>query len=210
MSEEIIEILRKNAADIVKKHTAASFCRVMNSLFEDVLFFVEYQDDLDREDFIVSGICDPNSEPMILVPIFVRSKNLKFDIERYWEDLGFTIYQTLCHEYIHLEQFCKRDDDGTPVLNYNNDFRNYLDSYDEIDAYSNDMALELLFNYKYEVALKLLATPRKIRKSRTLSLYRTAFRGVNWTHTRQKLLAKVYRKLTRSVLCIPPKSSNWS
>lgn len=209
MSDIVKRILETGEAEICQRHTASSLCKVLNRLFgSNIKFYSQYNEKLGSKEIYVAGFFDPEVEPMIGIQIYTRQRKIKIDIADFWEDISFVLYQTIWHEMIHLNQFSSRLYEKNETPRYRSEYRNYLSQSDEIDAYSHDIALEMITNYKYPKSIKLLSTPSKIRKSRTLSMYRMAFRGTDWSDVRRRLLSKAYKRITKGfpcTLCIQPK-----
>lgn len=94
-------------------------------------------------------------------PITINNKDWKF--------LEHQVTQTLEHEMIHREQAKKRiGADFMPIYNQQMDEEQkrivYLSDPDEIDAYANDVALDLLLHYTYMGAYARLREYKQIRQ----------------------------------------------
>ena len=94
-------------------------------------------------------------------PITINNKDWKF--------LEHQVTQTLEHEMIHWEQAKKRiGADFMPIYNQQMDEEQkrivYLSDPDEIDAYANDVALDLLLHYTYMGAYARLREYKQIRQ----------------------------------------------
>lgn len=94
-------------------------------------------------------------------PITINNKDWKF--------LEHQVKQTLEHEMIHREQAKKRiGADFMPIYNQHMDEEQkrivYLSDPDEIDAYANDVALDLLLHYTYMGAYARLREYKQIRQ----------------------------------------------
>jgi hypothetical protein len=94
-------------------------------------------------------------------PITINNKDWKF--------LEHQVTQTLEHEMIHREQAKKRiGANYMPIYNQHMDEEQkrivYLSDPDEIDAYANDVALDLLLHYTYMGAYARLREYKQIRQ----------------------------------------------
>jgi len=115
-----------------------------------------------------------------------------FDDELF-DTLTKRLCDTLCHEQIHQQQHRARYWD---CWDYDTDnVEEYLGNKDEIDAYSHNIANELLDYADYQNVLTLLNNPStiKIEQSINLWVYIRTF-GVDHPVTK-RLLKKVIRKL---------------
>ena len=99
----------------------------------------------------------------------------------------------ICHEQIHQQQHRARYWIENPIDS--DDSEEYLQNKDEIDAYSHNIANELLDYTDYQNVLTLLYNPSKIQLEHSVNLwvYIRTF-GVDHPVTK-RLLKKVLRKL---------------
>ena len=86
-----------------------------------------------------------------------------------WDFLEHQVRQTLEHEMIHREQATQRlGTDIMPIFTQHMDDEQkrivYLSDPDEIDAYANDVALDLLCHYTYMGAYGRMREYKKIRQ----------------------------------------------
>lgn len=154
--------------------------RVAN-LFENVKFNIEKANNLENDDYTIAGFYIEELQKIEIVIILPKKSKGYINIENP-NLFRFYIAQTIQHEYIHHEQFLKRDllqtDSFSLCMKGNNEQR-YLGERDEIDAYSYDIAIEVN-TYGWE-------------GSQTLKIYRKQF--VPNHPVMKRLLKKTYRNL---------------
>lgn len=117
----------------------------------------------------------------------------------------FTVSQVLQHELIHRYQYSNRKvkfeqidySELSSFLNHSETSLEYLLDYDEIEAYSHDIAMELKWFYPDKDILGIM---RKIHKHRkniwTYNMYYEAMKNTKyWKSTQRKLLKRAYQWL---------------
>jgi len=136
--------------------------RVAN-LFENVKFNIERTDSLEDEDYTIAGFYLEELQEIEIVFIIPKKTKGYFNIENP-NLFRFHLAQTIQHEFIHHQQFLKRDELQTGSFSLcmrGNSEQKYLGERDEIDAYSYDVAIEVN-TYGWE-------------GSQTLKIYRKQF-----------------------------------
>jgi len=130
-------------------------------------------DQIDQDSVTVNGYFNSfdweEEENIELVLIMNDEEELLTINTDSWEFLQHQAQQTIEHEMIHREQIKKRD--GLVVMPLYLDGMDekqkrivYLSDPDEIDAYANDITLDLLKNYTYQGAYSRLREYKKIRQ----------------------------------------------
>jgi hypothetical protein len=202
MFNQVNKLLYENRALLNRVQSPFIMCDNLNVMFGgNIRFVVEMNSELDIDQLFIGGLYSPEKKRPILIKLSINPKTTVIDIPDMWPSLVFLLSQTIKHELIHHYQHSQRDDDFYRQYHYyseayeKGDERNYLSSYDEVEAYAHDIAFEMLYYYGYDKSIELLKKPRRIKKSRTLSMYRKAFSNVNWSITKKVLLLKVYKWL---------------
>ena len=147
--------------------------------FKECKFFAIETMSLPYGKFNVSGLYDPNQDeqgkPSILIEIaFPKTKTLRFDNENlrreHWAELCIDLASILGHEFMHVNQFRKRQFEWprayksmNPNLNQQ-EIENYYGDPDEIGAYA--------FMAAAEVCLENFSSKKKKDVTKT-SVYRT-------------------------------------
>jgi hypothetical protein len=165
----------------------------------------------DRKDnaIFISGLFDESKKPNITLTLSInKDSHYTYMTEVKDNSLRFNMAQTLIHELIHRvhsENF-DRVDRCIPIRyskslpkNRVNEMK-YLSDFEEIDAYTHDIALEILHYYPNQDPLKILSTIHKRKKVPSYKMYRLAFKGIEeWDNINKLLLKKTYRWLTNDV-----------
>jgi len=110
----------------------------------------------------------------------------------------------LQHELIHRFQYTMRNEVGEGVCEVDHRFfenlssaeeREYLADNDEIEAYSHDIIMEILFYYPSRNPRDVLRIIDRTRKIPTYNYYKKTFKRYNereWNVIKKKLLKKSY------------------
>ena len=155
--------------------------------------------EVDVGDINVSATYDPEMDSMDrpcieLVLVYSTLDNyIMFDDELF-DVMVRRVCDSLSHEQIHQQQHRARYWD---TWDYDvDDVEEYLANKDEIDAYSHNIANELLDFADYQTALTLLQTPSiiKLEHSVNLWVYLRTFGSTNHPVVK-RLLKKIVRKL---------------
>lgn len=155
--------------------------------------------EVDVGDINVSAYYDPDLDSMSrpCIELFLVYNTLD-DILLFDDELFDTLTKRLCdalsHEQIHQQQHRAR---YWETWDYDtDDVEEYLGNKDEIDAYSHNIANELLDYTDYQNVLTLLNNPSTIRLEHSVNLwvYLRTFGSTNHPVIK-RLLKKVIRKL---------------
>jgi hypothetical protein len=211
---EINRILEEQKEQILCSTTNRKFLKTLKESFNEFAceFKLIRKNQLLDDEYAVSGLYRPETDKVII--IFHINKTRRFmDIkEEEWVDFKFLLSQTLQHEFIHRFQYSKRDDVyGDPEeIDYRyfdelleEDEIAYLRDSDEIDAYSHDIAMEILFHYKKHNPLDVLKRIEKTRKVWSYRYYKSVFKKHNakeWLVIKKKLLKKAYTWLPHTTI----------
>lgn len=114
-----------------------------------------------------------------------------FVTENSWPLLKFKLSRTLQHELIHQIQYETRN---FIENSYDHeDEKKYLKNYDEVDAYSHDIAMEMSFFYKNCKKSEIFHEISKKDHLESYQIYKNVFSQENWDKLRKKLLKKTYK-----------------
>lgn len=116
-----------------------------------------------------------------------------FVTENSWPLLKFKLSQTIQHELIHQNQYESRNFIENSYDHENE--KNYLKNYDEIDAYSHDIAMEIAFFYKNSEKTEIFHKINEKNLLESYQIYKNVFSEENWDKIRKKLLKKTYKWL---------------
>lgn len=207
MFDDVNRILYNNRGLLNRHQSPFIICDHLNTMFGgEMNFVVAFNSDIEIGQLFIGGLYTPEDYKSIEIQLSINPKTVLVDIPDMWPSLVFLLSQTIKHELIHHYQNFQRDCSFYKQYRYYSesyelgDERNYLSSYDEVEAYAHDIALEMIYYYGYNKSIQLLKTPRKIKKSRTLSMYRKAYKNVDWSITKKALLMKIYKWLP----CVVP------
>lgn len=111
----------------------------------------------------------------------------------------FMLSQTLQHEMIHKMQyhltereFYKHRHRYESIKGDLEDM-NYMATFDELETYAHDLAMEIKFFYPQEDAIKVLQHISNYEKLITIKLYQKTFKNANWSKMRSFLLKRTYK-----------------
>lgn len=111
--------------------------------------------------------------------------------EKSWDLLKFKLSRTIQHELIHQNQYESRNFIENSYDHENE--KNYLKNYDEIDAYSHDIAMEIQFFYKNSEKTEIFHKISEKKLLESYQIYKNVFSEENWDKIRKKLLKKTYK-----------------
>jgi hypothetical protein len=165
--------------------------------------------EVDIGDMNINAFYDPDEDMMgkacieLVLVYSPYEKILIFDDEG-WVRLVRRIADSVAHEQRHKYQYRQRDWERWDEEESEDEIevaQMYLGNKDEIDAYSINIANELLDNYTYNETLHCLTNPKKIDMSKSVNLwaYMTVF-GMDFSHpVLKRLLKKIYKILPDQV-----------
>jgi len=175
-------ILLLNGIDIPKGATKAiELKKRVSKLFDNVKFNIERASNLDNEDYTIAGFYIEELQKIEILLIIPKKSKGMINIEDP-DQFRFYLAQTIQHEYIHHQQYLKRDElptDSFSMCRTGSKERQYLAERDEIDAYSYDIAIEV-HRYGWD-------------NSQTLKIYKKQFESHH--PVMKRLLKKTYKNL---------------
>ena len=201
MKDKIEKIILKNKELLIGKHSHDTLKSIIENNFRKYrvrVNIVPSFDDIGLNLMGFGGSYDDESD-MIDLDIFVTDTedNIISIPESFWGEFKFKLMQLLAHEIIHRNQFIARDgiSDSKKYRVHKNptDDQKYLSDADEIDAYSHDIALEILNFYKKSEKTDIFSSFYKKSKLESLSIYKKTFENTNWTKIYRKLVKKSYK-----------------
>lgn len=204
LSNTIDSLLDNNKCDFVRRQSYSNLLRSMKNTFKelkDTHFVIEKFDDFDRYEYSFSGFYDMSEDKKYIV-LNLSKKHKKFELNtKMFKDFKFLLSQVIQHESIHQCQWNSRPFEKEPIVV---DFRDngagmskeeeriYLADMDEIDAYGHDIALEIKYFYPNSDPLKVLRYPSRYKKLTSYFIYKKAFKGIDWSDIKKKLIRKAY------------------
>jgi len=206
---QIDNILELNKAKLLGPVRYKTITNILNRQFNknhlDFKFRYETFSHVQVDQVSVAGFYDFHLNKKYIIFSFSDLTDNIFTEEEQWLDFKFLITQTCLHENLHQLQFSHRD-----LSLYEQgklDFRNleqggeeeieYLIDKDEIDAYAQDLALEIKFYYPTEPLVKIFNNLPRRRYCWSYRYYNTTFKGCDWEVVRKRLLKKTYQWLNR-------------
>ena len=175
-------MLLLNGIEIPKGQTnAVELKKRVSKLFKNIKFRIEKTQDLNNNHYTIAGFYIEELEQIEIILIIPKNTNGLLSIEDPHQ-FRFHIAQTIQHEYIHHQQFLKRDElplDSFSLCPKGSEEQKYLAERDEIDAYSYDIAIEVQRN--------------GWKNSQTLGIYRKQFSSYH--PVMKRLLKKAYKNL---------------
>jgi len=144
----------------------------------------------DTEVVIVHGEFDPETNRVCII----LQGPAEFDAALNARQLIWQVWQAVQHEQQHQVQYMQRPDAHRPrQLSWSTDHiegaaqrqqRSYLSDLDEVDAFGQDIALEVTEFLQGDV--------RRFSETDTWIRYAHAFAGTQWTRIRQRLLRRAW------------------
>ena len=202
LSATINDAFDINKEKFVGNLTYKTIQRRLGMIFDhpkDLKFKVETFEDIDEDEFTVSGLYDMVYDKKYVILNFSNQSD-SINIDNYtFDQFKFLVSQTIQHEAIHQSQYEQREEIEEPVkLDFRNfagtldEEREYLSDLDEIDAYAHDIAMEIKYFYPNKNPYDILKTIGKRRKIVSYNYYKKTFKGCGWTAIKNKLLLKTY------------------
>jgi hypothetical protein len=162
--------------------------------------------ELTRPQFTCSGSYDytKKKKPIDIVLHFHEGNRCFNFTKRTWREFRFLLSQVLQHELIHKSQYSYRAElnSGGVCLYYDikggeksdKEMMDYLAELDEIDAYSHDIAMEILEYYPNIDPYEVLRTINRRKKLWSWNYYKDAFKdSEDWSDVKNRLLKKTYK-----------------
>jgi hypothetical protein len=187
---------------LIGKHTHKSFKKIIKTLFSRyrvrVNVYVTYSYN-DGVCLISMGGSYDECDDKIDIDFYVSEMpddELIITLD-FWKEFNFKLSQLMLHELIHRKQAQSREYLFEPrIYNVIQDVygrREYFANSDEIDAYSHDIALEIIHFYKKRKKIEVFSKISKKKKLESFSYYRKAFGNTDWTKIYRKLMKKTYK-----------------
>lgn len=138
---------------------------------------------LDRYQFSISGVYfEENLKILIIISGSKQSKGMVIIDDA--EEFRYYIAQVIQHEFVHHQQHLKRNElvlDNYTLCPEGTEHQSYLAEYDEIDAYSYDIAMDF--------------DKHGWGKSKMLDMYRKSFKPHH--PVMKRLLKKAYKNMEK-------------
>lgn len=192
--------------------------------FIPVRIFKQLSENIDSGYISMGGEYDSNrdedAKKSIKIIIAYNADDTNIQMSSYkFKKLCILFADTVLHEVIHMRQYRRRSFYSIPpyisksVFKEQREEQQYLGSTDEIDAYSFNIACELLqkFRNNKSYVLRYLEKHHSIccLKTNNWLIYLAAF-GYNVDHTIiQRLKKRVIRHLPNAAMGKPYKTANW-
>lgn len=203
LASEIDNILESNKCRFLGVIPYTSLARRLSIAFgfqKDLKFKLETYDDIDSDEFTVSGLYDMTTDKKYII-LNVSESQDSLEIDSYsFKMFKFLVSQCIQHETIHQLQWQHRDCVEDPVkLDFRNKIgsineeRVYLSDIDEIDAYAHDIAMEIKFYYPKDDPYQILKKINRVKKIPSYSYYRHTFKDCGWNKIKAMLLLKTYK-----------------
>lgn len=201
MKDKIEKIILKNKELLIGKHSHDTLKTLIENKFRKYrvsVNIVPVFEDIGLSLMAFGGSYDEDTDTIDIDFFVTNTKNDElFITESFWSEFKFKFMQLLLHETIHRNQFKAREgifESKKYRLHKNpTDDQKYLSDTDEIDAYSHDIALEILNYYKKHKKTDIFSNFYKKRKLESLSIYKKTFKNTNWTKIYRKLVKKSYK-----------------
>jgi len=189
LSSKIFRILDSNKQKFVGTRSTFDLRKNLQKLFKSFNLIVTIYNTEEDSEYILGASYDNESDE-IEMNIFLDKDLVDFSLkEEEWSSFRFKISQILQHELIHREQHRKKVVDNGY---FHSDEKSYLSNPDEIDAYSHDIAMEIVHFYgetqKYEI-IRNISNKNEVA---SYKIYEKIFENSNWELIRRKLIKKTY------------------
>lgn len=160
-----------------------------------------------------------NKNAISLDLFFNNKKDTYFLNKRQFKTITISIADTILHEIIHMRQYRRRnfkvlpDYASTADKKEKNQEQSYLGCSDEIDAYSFNIACELLdkFNFEEKKVIKYLDQSQK-NKKRKFSSWRMYLNAFDHDHNHKiikRLKKKIIRYIPHAIEGKPYRNKDW-
>lgn len=203
LSQQINEVLESNKNRFLGCNSYSAIVRRLGMSFgfpKDLKFRYEQFNDIDEEEFTVSGLYDMTTNKKYVILNFSDTSD-KITLNSFsFNQFKFFVSQTIQHETIHQDQWQYRDGTEDPVkLDFRHvvgslsEEREYLSDIDEIDAYGHDIAMEIKYFYPKDDPFNVLKNINKKRKIPSYGYYKHTFKNTSWSKVKKRLLSKTYK-----------------
>lgn len=208
---EIDSILEMSKYELISATRQKEFNGILCSKFStyDIVCKTIRKRDLEKKDYCIGGLYSAETDKIYMEFYLPRYDKIVDVTHDNWTCFKFLFSQTLQHELIHRYQYAVKDEDldyeewdhrGIDDLDPEEE-RDYLRDSDEIQAYSHDIALEILYYYQNRNPYDVLRKIDKTKKVWSYNYYKKLFKKKHpqeWELIRKKLLKKAYGWLPHS------------
>lgn len=191
LSSKIFRILDSNKHKFVGTQSSSDFKNTLQLIFKCFKVFVSIRKlKLDENFVYILGASYNADNDKIDMDVFLESDNFQFSLsDKEWKLFRFKIGQVIQHELIHREQYKKKKIES--FYSISNE-RSYLSNPDEIDAYSHDIAMEILYFYDESQKYEIIRNISQKKEVESYRMYENTFKNSNWELIRRKLIKKTY------------------
>jgi hypothetical protein len=201
MNDKIDQILLKNKGLLLGTHNIEDFRKLIKKMFRKYrvkVNIIPVFQDMGVNLLTFGGGYDEEKDTIDLDFFVTDSKDDTVVLpECYWSEFSFKVSQLLKHELIHRQQAYSRDrifeSRKYKVEKDASGDREYLSDSDEIDAYSHDIAMEIIKYYKNNDKNKVFSKMSQMTYLESFILYKNAFKNSNWNRIYKKLVKKTYK-----------------
>jgi len=191
LSSKILRILDSNKQKFIGTQSPSKLKNDLQQIFKCFNLFVSMRKlKLDENFGYILGASYDSDIDEIGIDIFLENDNFQFSLsEKEWKLFRFKMSQIIQHELIHREQYKKKNVEGFYSVS---NARSYLSNPDEIDAYSHDIAMEILYFYGESQKYKIIRNISRKKEVESYIMYENTFKNSNWESIRKKLIKKTY------------------
>jgi len=197
VNKSLVDLIENNKPKLIGSHSFDSFKKKIKSLFRgyrvDVSVF--HIKGIGNYPITLGAEYDEETD-IINLHFFVLSSNDLIELDLYnWDNFSFRLYQIMEHEILHRRQALIREymceSRKYKVQPDESGEREYLSDSDEIDAYSHDIALEIIKYYNGDRGV--FSNISKKRNLFSFIIYKKAFCNTDWNFIYKKLMKKTYK-----------------
>jgi len=201
MKKDFDRLILKNKDNLIGRHTYEDFEKLVRKIFKKYKVEVNIIPILQNVslDLTTFGGAYDSEKDVIELDFFVteNSTNTILIPESFWSEFRFRLNQLMHHEQIHRQQSQARENlFESRKYKIEKDLsgeREYLADSDEIDAYSHDIALEIIEYYKNSEKTDIFSNISRKRYLDSFRIYKKAFKNTNWNIIFKKLVKKSYK-----------------
>ena len=201
MKNKVEKLILKNKDKFIGRHTHNEFKNLIKKIFKKYRVKVNILTVFENDSIDLTGFGGAyDSEKDIIELDFFVTLNETDTIlisESFWSEFSFRLTQLIQHEQLHRQQSVARDhlfeSRKYKVEKDDSGEREYLSDSDEIDAYSHDIALEIMKFYKNHQKYDIFSKISRKKRLESLKIYKKAFKNTKWTKIYKKLMKKTYK-----------------
>jgi hypothetical protein len=189
LSSKIFRILDSNKHKFIGDQTTFELKKNLQELFKSFNLIVTIYNTQEDSEYILGASYDSESDE-IEMDIFLDKNSVDFSLkEDGWRSFRFKVSQILQHELIHREQYRRKAVDNGYI---HSDEKLYLSNPDEIDAYSHDIAMEIVYFYGETQKYEIIRNISEKKEVASYKMYENIFKNSDWELIRRKLIKKTY------------------